>query len=61
MDTVGHDQNVMTFELYREYIEDIKALAYGKLGELDTRVIVTITLLHNGFFNFLVEEKGRKR
>lgn len=61
MSTFTHQEKIFKFDLVREYSEEFKQLAGDNLSELNTTVEVTITLLQNGFFNFLAEEKGRKR
>ena len=55
-DTVTHQDKVITFELSRVYTEEFQKVAGDKIDEVATTVCCTITLLHNGFFNFLAEE-----
>lgn len=60
-DTISHSDTVITFDMTREYSEEFIELAGDRLSDFEVTISCTITLIHNGFFNFLAEEKGKKR
>jgi hypothetical protein len=60
-DSISHSDTVIAFDMAREYSEKFVELAGENLSDFEVTISCTITLIHNGFFNFLAEEKSKKR
>ena len=60
-DTIEHKNNIVMFDLARTYSEEFIDIAKEQINDLAVTLQCTLTILHNGFFNILVEDKDVQR